>query len=646
MASNGLKTIAGIFEENIFRIPDYQRGYSWTEKQIVDFWEDLENLSDNQTHYTGVLTLEKAEKEIYSFWKDDLWLIEGKGYKPFYIVDGQQRLTTIIILIQVILEKLKESEELNYTSKEEILKKYIFQTNKNISKTFIFGYEKDNPSYEFLKTKIFDVPSSANQDIETLYTANLEFAKTFFTKKIKGLSLKDIEILFKKVTQFLKFNVYEIEEDLDVFMAFETMNNRGKKLSNLELMKNRLIYLSTLFKSEQHEKDSLRKNINEVWKTIYEYLGKNKADPLDDDEFLKNHWIMYFKYSRETAGDYITFLLEKHFTAKNLLQNEILQDKNKISMGDIQKYVTSMQDSVKIWYHIHNADNSGYENEIKKWLIKLMNLNFGAFAPLIMAILYRVDSLKHDEVVDVFKTMERYIFLIFKISQRRSNVGDSEFYRFARDLYSKERSLAEINKYIEEWIFGNDNENGYFDKNRFFDYINERFTIQKDGFYGWNGLKYVLYEYDYRLQEDSKGKDKKIDWIDFNKEKSDHISIEHIYPQASNQKCWNEFFGNQTTKEKFKLCNSLGNLLPLSQKKNSSLQNDCFAEKKRQKKGSVGYFNGSYSENEVAQKEHWTPEEILNRGLKILSFIEKRWGIDFGNNEEKRKLLNIEFLKK
>jgi len=213
------------------------------------------------------------------------------------------------------------------------------------------------------------------------------------------------------------------------------------------------------------------------------------------------------------------------------------------------------------------------------------------------------------------------------------------------ELHFKECSLREIEKEIETWVDGNDDTEGYFDKNRFFDYIKERFTIQKDGFYGWNGLKYVLYEYDYNLWEKSRNSEIKIDWVDFNKEKSDHISIEHIYPQASDQKCWNEFFGNHTVKEKFKLCNSLGNLLPLSQKKNSSLQNDCFSQKKQQKRGSVGYFNGSYSENEVAQKENWTPKEILNRGLKILLFIEKRWGIDFGNNEEKKELLNIEFLK-
>ncbi|MCK5510101.1 DUF262 domain-containing protein [Candidatus Parcubacteria bacterium] len=193
MASNGLKAIAGIFESNVFRIPDYQRGYSWAKKQLNDFWEDLENLSDGQVHYTGVLTLEKVKN--YSQWENDLWLIDGKGYTPFYIVDGQQRLTTIIILIQAILEKLQDDERLNYTPKKEIIEKYISQSkDSGVSKTFIFGYEKDNPSYEFLKTQIFGVESNSNQDTETLYTTNLEFAKDFFAKNIQNLSNQEIEI--------------------------------------------------------------------------------------------------------------------------------------------------------------------------------------------------------------------------------------------------------------------------------------------------------------------------------------------------------------------------------------------------------------------------------------------------------------------
>ena len=74
------------------------------------------------------------------------------------------------------------------------------------------------------------------------------------------------------------------------------MNNRGKPLSNLELLKNRLIYLSTLLDIDESIRMRLRKDINETWKTIYEYLGKNKNNTMDDDEFLRNHWIMYFKY--------------------------------------------------------------------------------------------------------------------------------------------------------------------------------------------------------------------------------------------------------------------------------------------------------------------------------------------------------------
>ena len=68
------------------------------------------------------------------------------------------------------------------------------------------------------------------------------------------------------------FNLHEIEDDYDVFIAFETMNNRGKKLTNLELLKNRLIYLTTLFDDNQFDttdKEQLRKNINDAWKEVY-----------------------------------------------------------------------------------------------------------------------------------------------------------------------------------------------------------------------------------------------------------------------------------------------------------------------------------------------------------------------------------------
>lgn len=161
----------------------------------------------------------------------------------------------------------------------------------NIS-THKFGYEVDNPSFKFLKYRIFKEPNSGTVQ-ETFYTLNLENAKNFFAENLKSYfenyGIKEIEGLFKKLTQNLMFKVYEITDDFDVFVAFETMNNRGKKLSNLELLKNRLIYLTTLYDDKELKPDEriiLRETLNEAWKEVYYQLGRNKKKPLNDDDFL------------------------------------------------------------------------------------------------------------------------------------------------------------------------------------------------------------------------------------------------------------------------------------------------------------------------------------------------------------------------
>ena len=155
----------------------------------------------------------------------------------------------------------------------------------------------DNPSYEFFKSRILGESNSGDIQ-ETFYTLNLENAKKFFKNAIedvyKKYGLEEISRLYIKLTQRLKFNIYNIDDDFNVFVAFETMNNRGKKLSNLELLKNRLIYLSTLFAAEEDVKVSVRNKINDSWKTVYGCLGKNKEKALNDDEYLQAHWIIYF----------------------------------------------------------------------------------------------------------------------------------------------------------------------------------------------------------------------------------------------------------------------------------------------------------------------------------------------------------------
>lgn len=631
-----LQSISEIFKGRLLRIPDYQRGYAWLEHQLEDFWEDLVHLDPNRVHYTGVITLEPVNRNYWSHWENDLWVIDGVGYIPYYVVDGQQRLTTSMILIQAILEAVPDNVQLNYQSKENIRKQYIlFKADDGQRQSFVFGYEKDNPSDEYLKTKIFEEHSHSNEYKETLYTQNLLNAKNYFKEKLTSFSVEDIIVIYKKLTQKIKFNLYEIDDEIDVFVTFETMNNRGKPLTSLELLKNRLIYLSTLFHDHAgHE--VLRKKINNAWKTMYEYLGKNPKSPLNDNLFLRNHWTMYFKYSRQKGDDYIKYLLDEKFTAQNVTHPK--NSDNKLTVEEIEAYVTSLQQAIRPWFYMHNPyfQITDYDNAENRMLLdRLDRLSFRAFKPLILASF--VSKQSFNDINLLLIAVERYNFTLFTLSQRRANTGDTEFFLMARDLLTHQTSIPTIVETINQWI------EYYYDPERFYNYIAEKFELRNTGFFHWEGLRYFLYEYDQWLTQRGKQSSNKLTWSDLTSQKKDKLTIEHIYPQTATNEYWQTRYGHLNENQTILLANSLGNLVPLSRSKNSSLKNDGFDLKKNHGNG-VGYYNGSASENEIAQYDQWLPSSIIQRGCDLLSFMEERWNIHIGDEKFKHKLLHVDSL--
>jgi hypothetical protein len=121
------------------------------------------------------------------------------------------------------------------------------------------------------------------------------------------------------------------------------------------------------------------------------------------------------------------------------------------------------------------------------------------------------------------------------------------------------------------------------------------------------------------------------------------VTVEHIFPVTPTVGDW-PTFELLSSFEQEKLRNSLGNLLALSQSRNSKASNRPFANKKQDDNGVQGYFTGSYSEIAVAQFEDWTPQTVLKRGLVMIDFIESRWTVSLGTRADKVKLLNLEFL--
>lgn len=689
------KSLDSLFKEKIFRIPDYQRGYAWQKSQLKDFWEDLVNLSGNRSHYTGVLTLKEVRSNEIGDSDNEYWLVEDHSYKMYHIVDGQQRLTTFVIFLQAFIDFVKQLED--YVGKEDrdiyitdslnieaVTSKYLFKVKPTGDRyrTYKFGYTVDNPSYEYLRYKIFNEDGVGSIE-ETFYTLNLKNAKRYFYEQLEELysggGLDGLHEIYKKLTKRFLFNEYVIKDEFDVFVAFETMNNRGKKLSDLELLKNRLIYLTTLYTDDEldtAERRSLREAINRAWKEVYYQLGRNDKRPLNDDDFLKAHWIMYFKYSRKQGNDYIKFLLDEQFSPQKVhkkIEREVVlelpeEQRTDFEIDDtenengeseetsvvttallrpieIKKYVNSLKESAVHWFNCHYPYLATELTAAEQNAIDRLNrIGMGYFRPLVMSFFKNEKTpAKRIEFLD---QVERFIFIVFRLCQARRNYRDSEFYNAAREFDKAELKLEGIKdklKSSEAFCF---REDGSFNAKYFYDYLYKRFNSGgRSGYYGWHGLRYFLYEYEANLL--SQSRQQKVTWNDLLKTPKDKISIEHIFPQTPTDS-WKDVFSVVRGDDYCYHSGSIGNLLLLSMSINSSLQNDTFDEKKHPKIGDSGekirngYSDGSHSEIEVSKFDEWNSAKIEERGLQLLNFMEKRWCIKFKDEEDKKSLLFLD----
>ena len=680
-----LQSLDDIFNNKIiFRIPDYQRGYAWKNEQLRDFWEDVINIQENREHYTGLLSIQlrKIRPNIEQP-KDWDWLLV-QNYKVYDVIDGQQRLTTFVILINELvnfvcaLPKNKDKDESEIDVGDgnpvsAIREKYLSKTHpRNPEKiTYLLGYHTDKPSEDYLQYRILNRKYSGEVQ-ETYYTRNLNDAKNFFAKELKCLYSKKgdkgIEDLFWKLTLKLKFNLHEITDDYNVYVAFETMNNRGKKLTNLELLKNRLIYLTTLFPdTEAYSQKTLRDTINETWREIYHQLGRNSKVLLSDDEFLRAHWIMFFKYSRNKGAAYVRYLLDRfsqksidaaryiHASAAleddNTFSDDVIEDEsensdeldnndsvdaileNSLTPKDIVDYVNSLKEIAQFWYYTFFPEDERefLSSEEKLWLGKLNHIGIAYFRPLIAVSLLPRPNFTKEDRLKLFKSVERFIFINFRIGWSSSSYGSSYYYDRTRRVYKEDLALSEVVNDLNCTT----NRNIKDDIDVFVKKMKRLFS-DNDGFYTWRNLKYFLFKYECSLSKDL-GRGEKIEWERFANVPKGEISVEHIFPQTPTED-WEEMYEQYSYKQKTMLMSTLGNLLPLRTSINSSLQNDSF-DKKKQK-----YINGGYSEVEVSQNYTWGAQEIYERGMKMLCFMAKRWNLKFESQQQMEELLHVDFI--
>ncbi|GAA8951209.1 hypothetical protein VN1264_14620 [Helicobacter pylori] len=581
-----LLNLDGVIEKGVFEIPSYQRGYAWQIRQLKDFWNDLEHVSKlgSQFHYMHSLTLRELENEFEN--------------SAFEIIDGQQRLATSLILLG-LLAKTTQNKDPKYSliNLEPILSYKYY----GLSEAFraITEEEKDLKAFK-----------------TSFYAKNLIDAYTFFKEKISDTPIEALEKMFDALIKKMLFSVVELKDNrIDPFSSFETINNRGKDLSTLELFKNRLHFVAHKI-CDGKKLEKLQNEINDTYTRIYYDLRHFKDDHLEG--FLK-HFVAYY-YGEK--GDFKKRLLEMEFNAHKRYTDNTNFDDEYERIDDLLFYLSY---SSKVWNFLHTLneksialifdDNRKLEMEItpkmRNLLDKMRRLNAlsdNVFLPLLLSLLTiqlvgrsaNEQPYTTQELEGLLEYLERFGFLVCGVAGK--NTAKNEwielaFKAFRAYRYGEENIVIEKLPTLEKSFF---NRQG----NSALELLEENIHSKKntEKWYQWGkALNYLLYEYELHHNPETT--------LNFD---SSLESIEHILPQNPDQ--------GYSAKEKNwaknpNIVHALGNLLLMAKNANSSLSNKPFDEKRKE------YLKGSYSEKEVAKNASFGVEQIKERSEKLLDFL-------------------------
>ncbi|MGL2689970.1 DUF262 domain-containing protein [Helicobacter pylori] len=573
-----LLTLDGVIEKGVFEIPSYQRGYAWQIRQLKDFWNDLEHVSKlgDKFHYMHSLTLRGLENELED--------------SAFEIIDGQQRLATSLILLG-LLAKTTQNKDPKYSliNLEPILSYKYYGLNEAFRA--IMGEEKDLERFQ-----------------TSFYAKNLIYAYEFFQEKISDTPMETLEKMFDALTKKMLFSVVELNDNrIDPFSSFETINNRGKDLSTLELLKNRLHFVVHKICDEE-DLENLQNEINDTYTRIYHDLRYFKDAHLED--FLK-HFVAYY-YGENSK--FKERLLDTAFDAHKKYHSSY-DEYEKIN--DLLLYLSY---SSKVWYFLHTLDDEELRIEItpkmRGLLDKMRRLNAlstNAFLPLLLSLLtiqraVRSGSERHyttQELEGLLEYFERFGFLIYGVAGKdtaKNKWIGLAFKAIQACRFWEDKITIEDLPTLEKNFFKGEHSG--------LELLEESIHSKKntEKWYQWGkALNYLLYEYElYHNPETTLNFDSSIE------------SIEHILPQKPDQ--------GYSAKEKDwaknpHIVHALGNLLLISKNANSSLSNKPFEEKRKE------YLKGSYSEKEVAKNASFGVAQIKERSEKLLDFLIARYRI-------------------
>ena len=560
--SNLIKLGSFLSNEKLF-IPEYQRGYSWEEPQLDDFWIDLAEIYEGNTrdeHFLGQVVIHKNKED-------------GKRY----IIDGQQRISTTIILLDILRTKFKEladstnnndanddAEDINtkYIGRVSERKKEQYLSMGGVDKEFFINYIQTRGPIDYSDRK-FEKKRLRPSNYNIFYASKFfdDKVSKFITKKAPNEYIELNKLYQCLINQFILMTV-ETDDINEAYIIFESLNARGKALETADLLKNHILRVA----------QSDLSNATETWNTIIDNL-----DNIDPTKFIRYYWNSTNRFARE----------KDLFKA---LRKDIK------TQSDVNTLLANLRFLSKVCAAIlHPEDNKDFDlTELNERLIEMQKLDASSYIPVIFAL--RLQNYSEEDINEVLKAIETLVVRNFVVSGLVANKYELEFAQIAKSISDKSwgphnnpPSKDDILKKLYSLMVSDE------------EFINN--------FKVFNSKKNAVIRYLLR----------KINNYDISETKivddSNRVHVEHILPKKINED-WINF--NDEDHETYLW--RLGNLTLLGQEYNNRAKNKGFDKKKEiYKKSEIKMTR------DLVSIDDWTTFTIVKRQEDFAEIALKIW---------------------
>jgi len=545
------QTIADLLNAGYYVIPRFQRPYSWDQENVTEFWNDTVR-GNNDDYFIGSMVVYKMADRKYG------------------LVDGQQRLTTITILLCVLRDILRAEGN---DDQAKGLHRLIERENIDNEEEYVLQTESSYPYFQeyIQKAEEPDLKAEIHREEE-----NLKAAHTLFRSLVGQLVtvIKDNpkltpdqakENIKRELTAIrdtllsLKIILIRLDNEEDAYIIFETLNTRGKDLALSDLVKN---HFTKHLKAKNKGIDQTK----EKWTQLLEMIeGSNVG--LDSDTFIHHYWLSKYEY----------------ITEKNLFKEFRRVIDNKRAANELQE----MLEDSELYRSIHDPDYRKWdkqESEIKASLRALMIFRVRQQVPCVLSLLraYEKEVIRRKLLERALIDIEKFHFQFTAITSQRSSGGISGMYaslgrRIAAAPNSQSAAIIieEMRKKLRERTPSEAEFVALFPELIFTNKVSKQRAL----------VRYVL-----------------IKIAKYNKNPLpadyDDLTIEHIAPQSIiNEDDWTH-----------EIVGQLGNLILVTAEINGKLKDKDFQAKKQILKA-AGYTLDEVVEN----AKDWTPKEIAAR---------------------------------